>query len=334
MNVSAKIAVASDLAAEALEILRQSDHLKIKSYKEAPSEADFLACIQDKDAVICNLSEKITAAVMANCPNLKLVSNLAVGYDNVDVKAATAGGVLVLNTPGVLDNTTADLAFALLMACARRVVEADSYVRAGRWQGWESDLMLGVDVGGKTVGIVGMGRIGQAFARRARGFDMKVLYTGRNRQPVEIESKLQAQYVSLDELLRQSDFVSLHCPLTAETRHIIGARELALLKPSCILINTARGAVIDQSALVAALQKRSFAGAGLDVFEDEPQVPAALLQMPQAVLTPHIGSASVETRTAMGQLAVNGLLSALSGVKPANVVNPEAWTAFSARLKA
>jgi glyoxylate reductase len=334
MRVSSKkrIAAASDLAVEALSALKQADSLEVEQYPELPSPQELLICLKDKDAVVCNLSEKIDAEVLAACPNLKLISNLAVGYDNVDVAAATAAGVLLLNTPGVLDNTTADLAFALLMACARRVVEADRYIRTGSWKSWQADLMLGVDVSGKTVGIVGMGRIGQAFARRARGFDMKVLYTGRKRQPPDIESKLQAQYVDMDELLLQSDFVSLHCPLTPQTRQLIGARELALLKPSCILINTARGAVVNQKALVEALLAKTIAGAGLDVFENEPEVPAELLTMPQVVLTPHIGSASVETRRAMGELAVNGLLAALSGKLPANAVNPEVWSTFAARL--
>lgn len=327
-----QVSVTSDLCQSAVDMLHKSQQVEITTYRAVACEDELKAALKQADAVVCNLSERISAELLAACRQLKLVANLAVGYDNVDLPAADEMGVLVLNTPGVLDNATADLAFALLLACARRVVEADKFVRAGGWQGWENDLFLGTNVSGKSLGIIGMGRIGQAMARRAAGFDMNILYTGRNRQSVEVESKLNASYVSLDELLSRSDYVSLHCPLTEATRHLIGKRELALLKPNCILINTARGAVVDQAALVEALSKERLAGAGLDVFAAEPAVPSELMTMGNVVLTPHIGSATTETRQAMAELSVSGLLAAFSGSKPANVVNHRTWDVFKARL--
>jgi len=276
------------------------------------------------DAVICVLEDVISDEVMGACSNLKLVANVAVGYDNIDVEAATKRGILVTNTPGVLNETTADLAFALLMACARRVAEADRYVRDRLWKNWTPELMLGVDVYGKTLGIIGYGRIGQAVGRRGHGFGMEVLYT---RRPGS--SNTDPHAVSLDELLARSDFVSLHCPLTKETHHLMGERQLSLMKPQAILINTARGAVVDQTALIAALASGRLRGAGLDVFEDEPSVPSELLAMNNVVLAPHIGSATVETRSNMSRLAAKGALSAFAGELPANAVNAQVWPQFS-----
>jgi glyoxylate reductase len=287
------------------------------------------------DGVVSVIPDRFDDAVFSRFPTLKVVANVAVGYDNIDVPAANKHGVLVVNTPGVLDDTTADLAFALLLASARRIVEADAYVRSGKWDTWTFDLLLGTDLGRKTIGIIGLGRIGQAMARRAVAFGMKVIYAQRNRVSAEVEAALGgARHVPLDELLRSSDFISVHCPLNPNTRHLLSAPQFALMKPSCILVNTARGGIIDEPALVQALSSGQIHAAGLDVFENEPTVTPALLTMPNVVLAPHIGSASVETRSAMANLAVDGLLSGLSAKLPPNAVNPEVWPKFVERLSA
>jgi len=298
------------------------------------TKAELLSALKGKDAAICILQDLMSDEVMAACPELKLIANVAVGYDNIDVEAATRRGILVTNTPGVLDETTADLAFALLMSCSRRIVEADRYIRDGNWKGFDPDLMSGFDVHGKTLGIVGYGRIGKAMGRRGQGFGMKVLYTRRSSEHTKATAAVgEAQPVSLDELLAKSDFVSLHCPLNKETRHLISAQKLALMKPDAILINTARGAVIDQKALVSALTSGALRGAGLDVFEAEPDVPPELCHMDNVVLTPHIGSASIETRTAMFDLAAQAALSAFSVQLPHNSVNPGVWPRFAQAFK-
>jgi glyoxylate reductase len=297
------------------------------------SETELQARLKDCDALVAVIEDRIDERLLTACPNLKVVANVAVGYDNVDIAAANKHGVLICNTPGVLDGTTADLAFALLLACARRIVEAHRYVQDGQWQRWTADLLLGTDVGAKTLGIIGLGRIGQAMAKRARGFDMKLLYSQRNRAPVAVEESLQAQYVSMPELLQQSDFISIHCPLTADTKNLIGEREFAMMKPQCFLINTARGAIVNEEAMIAALQSKRIAGAGLDVFAREPQVPAALLKMDNVVMAPHIGSASVETRSAMARLAADGVINGLQSKLPKNAVNPQVWPRLLERLK-
>lgn len=304
-----------------------------RSTSNDPIAADqLLASLADADGVVSVLADRFNDDVFARLPKLKLVANVAVGYDNIDIAAATKYGVLVVNTPGVLDNTTADLAFGLLLAAARRIVEADKFVREGKWTRFTFDLLVGTDLGGKTLGIIGMGRIGQAMARRARAFDMNIVYSQRNRLSPEIESRYNARSVSMDELLKQSDFISIHCPLSENTRHLLSDREFGLMKQSCILINTARGAIIDEAAMVRALADGKIRAAGLDVFEREPSVSAELLEMDNVVLAPHIGSASVETRSAMARLAVDGLIEAFSGRLPANAVNPEVWPAFEKRL--
>jgi glyoxylate reductase len=285
------------------------------------------------DGLISVLEDKITSALFEKLPDLKIVANVAVGFDNIDIAAATKAGVLIVNTPGVLDNATADIAFALLITTARRLAEGDRFVRSGRWNNWRSDLMLGQSLEGKTLGIIGLGRIGQAMCKRALGFEMKIVYSQRNRASVEVEQRLgAATHLPLDELLRTSDFISIHCPLTAETHHMIDASKFALMKASCILVNTGRGPIIDEKALIDALACRRIAGAGLDVFEHEPLVPCELFSMENVVLAPHIGSATVDTRSRMARLAVDGLLSAFDGKLPANAVNPEVWPEFSKRL--
>lgn len=278
-----------------------------------PPYEEIVANIADKTGLLCLLPDQIDARLMDAAPQLKVISQVAVGYDNIDVAAAAARGIRVGNTPGVLTEATADFAFALLLAAARRVGEGLDYVRDGRWQTWGLTLLLGQDVHGATLGIVGLGRIGQAVARRARGFDMRVLYHSATRQP-EVEQALGVAYASLDDVLRQADFVSLHVNLTAATRGLIGARELGLMKETAVLINTARGPVVDTDALYAALQSGQIAAAALDVTDPEP-LPAdhPLLALPNVLVVPHIASATVGTRTQMALMAVRNLIAGVRG---------------------
>ena len=293
-----------------------------------PTAQELRAAAQQAHGLLTMLTDRVDEDLLAACPGLRVVSNMAVGLDNVDVDAATRHGVLVGHTPGVLTETTADFAFVLLLATARRVVEADSFVRQGAWRaagGWSPTTLVGADLHGATLGIVGLGRIGRAVAQRARGFAMRILYHSR-RPRTELEAELGLIYTpTLDDLLAQSDFVTLHVPLTPETRHLLGERELALMKPAAILVNTSRGAVVDQGALVQALRQGRLAGAGLDVMEIEPlpgDHPLALL--PNVVLTPHIASASRATRRRMAEMAVANLLAGLAGRLPPHCANPAA----------
>ncbi|MBY0551043.1 MAG: D-glycerate dehydrogenase [Candidatus Obscuribacterales bacterium] len=297
--------------------------------------SEFLANAFDKDVIACFLANKITDEFMQSHPRLKMVANIAVGFDNVDVSAATRRGILVSNTPGVLDAATADLAFALLLSAARRIPQARQYFLEGKWKSFSLDFFTGSDVFGKTLGIVGLGRIGQAMAARAGGFSMPILYTQRRPASPEVEQRLRARYVSLDQLLAQSDFVSLHCPLTEETKGLIDAACFEKMKTSAYLINTARGAIVNQCDLVAALRANRIGGAALDVFEKEPCVPPAdLAMLSNVVLVPHIGSATIDTRKAMARLALSAVSSAFAGVQPPNLVNPEVWPVFRDRLSA
>jgi len=266
------------------------------------------------------------AEIIAAGENLRAISNMAVGCDNIAVPAATARNILVGNTPAVLTETTADLAWSLIAAAARRIPEADRYLRAGRWKSWSPQLMLGQDICGSTLGIIGLGRIGQAVARRAKGFDMRILYADLAPKP-DAEEALGVRFAELHELLRESDIVSIHTPLTDRTHHLIGARELALMKPSAVLVNTARGTVVDGRALADALREGRIFAAGLDLFESEPPaLDDPLLQLDNCVSLPHIGSASVDTRTRMATMAADGLLAALEGRRPPHLVNPEAFS--------
>jgi glyoxylate reductase len=255
---------------------------------------------------------------------LRTVANIAVGFDNIDVDACTRRGVAVSNTPGVLDETTADFAWTLLMAVGRRLIEGDALCRSGQWKGWSLDQLVGGDIWGKTLGILGFGRIGRAVARRASGFGMRVIYNDTVRAPSEIESELRAEYMERDAVLREGDFVSLHVPLLPETRGLIGPRELALMKPTAFLINTSRGPVVQEAALITALERRQIAGAALDVFEREPQIGHGLLR-PNVVLAPHLASASLETRTRMAMMAVENTIAFFEGRRPPNIVNPGVW---------
>ena len=275
--------------------------------------------------LLCTLSDRIDEELLSRCPGLRVVSNYAVGYDNIDVEAATRRGVLVTNTPDVLTNATADVAFTLILASARRVVEANEFLRSGEWVTWHPDLLLGQDVSESVLGIVGIGKIGQAVARRAAGFSMKILFFNRSPKP-DLEKELGARQVSLDELLRESDFVSLHCPLSAETKGLIGERELRMMKKSSILINTSRGPVVDQKALYRACSEQWIWGAGLDVFEKEPvPLDEPLLTLKNVTTIPHLGSATIKAREGMARKAAENLLAALEGKKPTDLVNPSAW---------
>ena len=277
---------------------------------------------RDVAGVICSLTEKIDADFIDHCKHLKVVSNIAVGYNNIDVTACTQRGVIVTNTPGVLDDTTADLTFALLMAAARRVTESEAWLRSGKWEkSFAVQQMLGTDIHHANLGIIGMGRIGQAVARRAAGFDMTVRYCNRTRLDAATEATLNVSYRSQEALLRESDFVVVMVPYSAATHHLIGAPEIALMKPHAILINTARGGVVDDAALIRALKQNSIAGAGLDVFENEPALNPEFLALKNLVMTPHIGSATRATRLAMAMLAATNLRAVLTGESPPNWVN-------------
>lgn len=296
----------------------------VESNKEdrTMERAALLELVQDKEGIISMITDRIDGELMDRAPRLRMIAAMAVGYDNIDIGAATARGIPVSNTPGVLTDATAELAFALVLAAARRVVEMDGLTRRGGFRYWAPMLFLGTEVTGKTLGIIGLGRIGKAVARRARGFDMKVLYHNRERIDAADERELKTEYADLERLLRESDFVSLHVPLTEETKHLIGGRELALMKPTAFLINTSRGPVVDEKALVKVLRERKIGGAGLDVYENEPALTPGLAELDNVTLLPHVGSGTLETRTRMAVLAVENLLAGLRGDVPPNILNP------------
>ena len=273
--------------------------------------------------IVSQLKDPVRSTVLST-PGLLCVSNVAVGFDNIDVPAATANHVWVTNTPGVLDEATADFAFALLMATARRVVQGDAFVRQGHFKGWEIDMMLGSDVNDATLGILGIGRIGRGVARRAKGFNMRVLYSDQQALEPEAEKQFGVTRVDLPRLLAESDFISIHVPLTKETQHLISTPQLNQMKPSAILVNTSRGPVVDEAALVEALKTHRIAGAGLDVFEREPAVHPGLIGLPNVVLAPHISSATTRTRSEMSAMAARNMATAVRGGRPPNVLNPEA----------
>jgi glyoxylate reductase len=306
------------LLAEACEVVRFPSNLPLD---EDTIRAQGEGCAGLLTQVIDPIGEKVLSM-----PGLKIVSNCAVGYDNIDVPTATKYGVLVTNTPGILDETTADFAFALMMAAARRVVQADNFVRGSNFKGWAIDMMVGQDVHDATLGIIGLGRIGRAVAKRARGFNMQVLYSDDQPAPPEIEEELRATRVDVDKLLAESDFVTLHVPLTDATLHMIGRQQLATMKPTAILVNASRGPVVDEVALVEALKTHEIFAAGLDVYEREPEVHRGLLALHNVVLAPHIASASVRTRSEMSAVAARNLITGIRGGVPANLVNPEART--------
>jgi glyoxylate reductase len=287
------------------------------------SKTELIARLKGREGLVCLITDTIDSSVLESCPGLKVVSNVAVGFNNIDVTAATKRGVVVTNTPDVLTETTADFAWTLLMATARRVVEADRYVRDGKFTQWEYMVLLGGDISGKTLGIIGFGRIGRAMARRALGFNMRVLYQDAVAADPATERELRATRTDTATLLRDSDFVSIHTPLLPETRHLINAQSLRTMKKTAYLVNASRGPVVDEAALVQALTEGWIAGAGLDVFEEEPKVHPGLMGLSNAVLAPHIASASSDTRVKMAALAVDNCLAVLEGQTPPTPVNPE-----------
>ncbi|MEJ7873361.1 MAG: D-glycerate dehydrogenase [Rubrobacteraceae bacterium] len=301
--------------------LRPLEDFDVTVLSELPPErGELLEAAKGVAGVLSTLTEKIDAEFMDSAgEDLKVVANLAVGYDNIDLDAARERGVVVTNTPGVLDETTADTAFMLLLAAARRLGEGERIVRAGRWEAWGPKMLTGPDVWGKRLGILGLGEIGQAVARRAKGFDMEILYYNRSRKE-EAERELGAQYLDLDELLRTCDFFSIHTPLAEETKHLIGAPEFEKMKPEAVVVNTSRGPVVDEAALAEALAEGRIFAAGLDVYEEEPKVHPKLLELENVVLAPHIGSASIETRDKMAVTAGEDLRAVLRGERPKNPV--------------
>ncbi|MCB2185051.1 MAG: D-glycerate dehydrogenase [Deltaproteobacteria bacterium] len=310
-----------------MQALEKDFAMECNPHDRVLTREELLAGVAGRDGLVSLLTDRIDAEVLeAAGPQLKIVANYAVGFNNIDVAACTARKVAVTNTPGVLTDTTADLTLALLLATARRLPESDVFARAGKYEGWAPLLFLGTDVHHKTLGLMGFGRVGYAVAQRAAGFDMKVLYHDAHPCPPELAQKVGAACVDRDTLLKESDFVSLHVPLTPETRHLMSTAEFAQMKPTAYVINTARGEIIDEAALVQALADGQIAGAGLDVFENEPVIHPGLLANPSVVLLPHIGSASIETRTAMGMLDYNNLKACLiEGKVPPNCLNPEVF---------
>ncbi|HPN40357.1 MAG TPA: D-glycerate dehydrogenase [Candidatus Cloacimonadota bacterium] len=315
----ANIYVTRRIPQAAIDLLSSYFDVSVNPFERNLRRAELLEHVKDADAILCLLSDSIDRSVMDAAPRLKCISNYAVGYNNIDVEYASKQGIVVCNTPKVLTETTADLTWALIMSCARRIVESDSFLRSGEFKGWEPMLLMGADIHHKTLGIIGMGRIGQAVAKRASGFGMRVLAY----DPSLPEDHTTALWKSVDllTLLREADFVSLHVPLTEKTQHMIGPGELKLMKRGAILINTSRGAVINESALIEALRQNRIAAAGLDVYEKEPYIPQELLELKNVVLLPHIGSATTETRTAMGIMAAQNAIAVLKGEEPPSRIN-------------
>ena len=317
-----KVLVTREVFDEVLEYLSQ--YFEVTSNQpDVPFNSETLAIkLSDKQGAMVTLSDRIDTTLLGRCPNLKAVCNIAVGYNNIDLVACTKAKVMATNTPGVLDDTTGDFTWALILATARRVTEAEAYLRAGQWNGWKLKQFLGLDVHHATLGIFGLGRIGQVVARRAIGFEMKVIYHDVRRAAPEIEQTCRASFVSKEELLTQADIVTIHVPYSTATHHLISKRELEQMKPTAILINASRGGVVDDSALIEALRKGTIAGAGLDVFENEPKLNSGFLELKNVVLAPHIASSSRATRYNMAMLAAKNLVAALTGKTPPNLLNP------------
>ncbi|NWG01799.1 MAG: D-glycerate dehydrogenase [Syntrophaceae bacterium] len=317
-----KVLVTREVFDEVLNYLSQ--YFEVTSNpSDIPMDSNTLSeKLYDKEGALITLSDKIDATLLSRCPNLKAVCNIAVGYNNIDLDACTKARVMATNTPGVLDDTTGDFTWALILATARRLTEAEAYLRNGQWDGWKLKQFLGLDVHHATLGIFGFGRIGQVVAKRAIGFEMKIIYHDIQEVPPEIEKACHANYVSKEELLAQADIVTIHVPYSPATYHLIGERELEQMKPTSILINASRGGVVDDSALIDALRKGTIAGAGLDVFENEPKLNPHFLELKNVVLSPHIASSSRNTRVKMAMLAAQNLVAALNGKTPPNLLNP------------
>jgi len=320
-----KILISQKIPKEAVEIARNNFEVDYNEDENPLPPEELKKRLKDKNGIVCLLTDIMNGEVMDAAPNLEVISNVAVGYDNIDVNAATERKIAVTNTPGVLTDTTADLAWALIMSVARRIAEADKYMRSGKWKGWGVMQWWGSDVHHATLGILGFGRIGKVVAKRALGFEMKVLYHDAFRAPEEEEKALKVTFVDKETLLKESDFVSVHVPLMPETTHIIGENELKMMKPTAFLINTSRGPTVDEKALVKALKNKEIAGAGLDVYENEPVMEPELADMDNVVVLPHIASASIKTRTRMGTMAAENCVAALKEEIPPACVNPEIY---------
>ena len=322
-----KVLVTREVFPEIIESLSQYFDVESNPTDEVYGAEELMRRLQGKDGLFANPADRISRELIAAVPQLKAVCNMAVGYNNIDVPAATEAGILVTNTPDVLNETTADHAWALLLAAARRVTESEHWLRAGNWKQWRYDDFLGADIHGATLGIIGMGRIGQAIARRSTGFGMKVVYHNRSRLTPQQEIAANgAVYMDKEALLRSADHIVLVLPYSSATHHTIGAKEIALMKPTAVLVNIARGGIVDDAELIDALKQRRIAAAGLDVFENEPAFNPAFLELKNVVLTPHIGSSSRPTRMAMAATAANNLIAALTGHVPPNLLNPEVLT--------
>jgi gluconate 2-dehydrogenase len=331
MTQRPRILITCDTFGEVIDFAREHFELVDSQGRAQSSPAELRERLQGMDGVLVAGTDRIDAALLDASPAVRAVSIAAVGYNSIDIAACNARGVLATNTPGILDDTTADLGFALILAASRRLGEGERYLRAGHWKRWENDLLLGQDVHHRTLGIVGMGRIGQALARRAGGFDMPVVYHNRNRVDSAIETRLAARWLPLDELFATADVVCLCLPYSAAAHHLVNAALLARMKPTAVLVNIARGGIVDENALIDALRERRIAAAGLDVYEGEPSINPGLLDLDNAVLVPHIGSATRATRVAMGLCAARNLKVALEGGVPPNLINPEALAQSAGR---
>jgi lactate dehydrogenase-like 2-hydroxyacid dehydrogenase len=304
-------------------VLEQRFEVDYWTPAERITREELLKRVADKEGLVCLLTEKVDEELLGRAPKLRIAATVSVGYDNIDVAACTRHKVVATHTPGVLDHTTADFAWTLLMAIARRLLEGDAWMRSGTWPGWDLDQLVGGDVWGKTLGVLGFGRIGRGVARRALGFEMKVLYSDAVRAPEEVERELHAEFVDRDRLFRESDFISLHVPLLPDTRHLISHENLDKMKRTAFLVNTSRGPVVDEAALAEALEDRKIAGAALDVYEHEPLVHPALLSRRDVILAPHIASASLDTRTKMAVMAANNVVAIFDGRRPPNSLNAD-----------
>jgi glyoxylate reductase len=316
-----KVFATHQLFDDARQILEAACDVEYWTNEERPPREEVLRRVKDKEGLVCLLTEKVNDELLRIAPKLRIASNVAVGYDNIDVDTCTKRGVVATNTPGVLDETTADFAWTLMMAVARRLAEGEQLARSGNWKGWNLDQLVGADVWGKTLGLVGFGRIGRAVARRALGFNMKVIYTDAVKAPDEVEKSLNAEFREMNALLAESDFISLHVPLIPETRGLFDSPKFYRMKPTAFLINTSRGPVVEEAALVAALDAKKIAGAALDVFENEPFIHPGLKRA-NVVLAPHLASASLETRTKMAVMAANNVVALFTGQMPPNMLNP------------
>ena len=321
-----KVLATRPLFAATKKILEADCQVEYWTGAEPISRAELLGRVRDKEALICLLTERVNEELLRSAPHLRIVANIAVGFDNIDLPQCTKARVVATNTPGVLDETTADFAWTLLMSVARRLVEGEQLARSGKWKGWDLDQLVGTDVWGKSVGIVGFGRIGRAMARRAAGFQMKVIYHDAMRAPLDVEKGFHAEYRDLNALLAEADFVTVHVPLLSDTRGLFDAARFSRMKPTAFFINTSRGAVVDEAALVHALETGKLAGAALDVYENEPVIHPGLRRA-NVVLAPHMASASVETRTKMACMAAENVVVLFKGKRPPNILNPEVLSA-------